>query len=812
MKTLDAPIVTDLNRGFHLGEWEVQPLRNTVILEGHARHIEPKVMDVLLCLANSPGEVVSRDQLLSEVWEGLVVTEEVLTRCISELRTALGDTSRQRQYIRTIPKRGYSLIMPLQEIAVSNAEAVLEEDEIKEPISISSQELSAQDLSTGSDNKLDRLSSVSIFNRSVSLPSFAAVAIVALLSLVTVFYGSWSTEDAVLPRASQHNVTVNETGRAPINSASSLTVAVLPFVNISGDSSRDYFGNGLAEDIRNQLINTPGIQVAARTSSEVFRDRAIDVREIGRQLNVSTLVEGTVRQNGQQLRLTIQLTDASTGFPLWSERYEQTIDNLFEVQDQIAASIVAQLIPDLRQPLSTVKLSPADVRAYDSYLLGRHHWNQRTPESVRKAIGYFRQSIEIDRNYALAYSGLADALILNSNYDMDVDPDAAVTEAQDNVNKAMALNSELAEVHASQGLIFRINGESEKAREFYQRAIALNPRYSMAQMWLGNVLQDLNQITEAYPHYKAAITVDPLHPRIQNNFLRALSLLGNYEQVASYASHFYQQSLSESLLKIEMNSYLLSGQYGKVLEFAVRHNFSEHYKTYATQIVIEALIYLQRFDEVDMLIEQNRGYFKADQLSKIRVQQALAKREPDKIMLVAEQMQLSDNLCSRRKGYRYAGYAGFLKENYQRANDDFSRSLEPIEHYCKEDPVNQLNVYAHYAVSLRQANRNNDAEKIVTEGFSKLKTMLDGGYNGSNFVFGHAAMQIAAGDNQKAMDLLQELENRNWQPFGKINANPFFDDLQEQLFTNPDNVAGATHAYQNIQTQSKNISLTKFGI
>lgn len=829
----------DLNAGFRLGEWEVEPLTNTLRRGGHPSHIEPKVMDVLLCLARHQGEVVSRDQLLAEVWDGLVVTEEVLTRCISELRTALGDTNRERRFIRTVPKRGYVLILPMEPVAVDSGVPA------QQP-SVTSAAPDKKPVRSGEKNLVNETFQILrlIISTLGKLSMFAITALATVAGLIVAATFLSVDELPSLEEGLRINITeAGESGAIEItrardgsfelstsvdqaippreDSPALPTIAVLPFVNLSGNPELDYFSSGLAEDIRNQLINTGGIQVAARTSSEVFRNQSIDVREIGRQLNVAALVEGTVRLNDERLRLTVQLTDASNGYPMWSERYEQTFDDVFEIQDQIANHVVAQLAPSLTpKRISGNTSMSSDVRAYDYYLLGRHHWNQRDAESIEKAIDYFQRALDRDENYALAYSGLADALILQVDYQNKNAPDSmikdhteAALKAQTYVDKAMALNPQLAEVHASQGLIYWVSEHLPEARSAYQEAVRLNPNYSMARMWLGNVLLELDQVTLANQHYEVALAVDPLHPSIQINYLQAKLLMGRYDEVTQNAQRFYKQTHAEQLLKVQMHTFLELGQYDKVLDFAVRHTFSEHYATYTTHILMQALIALDRFAEVEALIEQNPGQIDADDLSWFRAQQALVSREPAKLLMAAEQLERSKDPCDALYGSYYAGQAYLLKKDFPRALRHFRKGLNEIDQrLCWKNSIQQLAIYANYARGLQLAGKDTEAEEILAQGFLKWDKLAAGGRAGAEMMFTRATLEIVAGNTQRASELLQTMASRGWQPYGKVRQNPLYDGLQEQLFSGEQAFVEVAAVYEKMQEDCEDVKLTKFGL
>ncbi len=843
-------------RGFRLAEWAIEPLTSTIKRNGYTLHVEPKVMDVLLCLARNGGEVVTRDQLLRQVWVNLVVTDEVLTRCISELRAALGDTSRERLYIRTVPKRGYSLIMPVTALkeapdiateppaSETASSAALHEPQPKtrpEPQLAAQPERAAPAKHAQTETSTARWLAREIINllKSVGqgLTRFGVVAlammfcfifllaVVAILANREVTVAGDSDDGATAPDKmgarlalifdeKPEAVATADAGTA--TGSEPLTVAVLPFINLSGDPDSDYFSNGLAEDIRNKLISTPdlGIRVVARTSSEVFRNRAIDIREIGQQLNTQTLVEGTVRISGERVRVTVQVTDADDGFPMWAESFEYTMDDILRIQTEIAEQVVKQLAPTLTPDLIAGQPEQISVKAYDYYTLGRHHWNRGTAESLQKAIGYFRQALRLDDKFALAYSGLADAVILTADY-ADADRASTAAQATELAEKALALNPELAEAHASQGLIYRVTGDIDAAKKEYLRAVDLNPNYSMARMWLGNVLMDLNDVNAAFKHYQVAVQVDPLHPTVQKNYLRVLFSMGRDEEANKLARQYYAQSKAEVLLKARLYMLLAAGHYDQVLKFAVRHNFSEEYAIYATQAVVEALIYLQRYAEAEALIEQNRKQFSGSQLAWFRAQQAIAVRDADKLLMAAERMEANEADHDHYQGCRsnfvnhWRGLAAGMKQDHARANGFFKASLAQNTDDCMRDLIRRSTFYAYYAQSLANSGQDGLATETLQQAWQELDFAVDHGRQGAEVIFSKAGLLAAGGAYAKAGAQIQTLVDHKWQFYGQLQHQPLFDGLKEKLASA--NAAIASQ-YETMRENCKDIKLTKFGV
>jgi TolB-like protein len=233
------------------------------------------------------------------------------------------------------------------------------------------------------------------------------------------------------------------------------SIAVLPFVNMSNDPEQDYLSDGLAEELLNLLARIKGLKVAARTSSFAFRDEEQDIRSIGNALNVSTLLEGSVRKSGDRIRVTAQLIDAADGYHLWSDTFDRELTDIFRIQDEISAAIVTALRAHLDPDASTAASSPTSVAAYDLYLQGRHLARELKEGNTRKALDLFRQATDIDPDFAPAWAARAAAVLdlRETQYWGEIPAAEAFALAQSNIDKALALDPLLAEAHVSRSML-----------------------------------------------------------------------------------------------------------------------------------------------------------------------------------------------------------------------------------------------------------------------------------------------------------------------------------------------------------------------
>jgi len=305
------------------------------------------------------------------------------------------------------------------------------------------------------------------------------------------------------------------TAGAPAGKAS---VAVLPFEDLSQERTSEYFGDGIAETLISNLSSVPGLDVAARTSAFSFRGRNVDAREIGRQLGVATVLEGSVQRAGGRLRISAQLVKVSTGTNLWSETFDRSADDIFAVQDEVARAVVTALKGRLLVgPARLAASEPThDREAYDLYLQGRFFWNKRAVPDLERAIGLFEQALERDSSFALAHAGIADAYIALAFYS-NGSTLPILTKARSAAERALALSPDLGEAQTALAYLTFLEWKLPAADSAFQRAIALNPGYATAHKWYSDLLLTDGRAAESMRELLRAKELDPLAPIIMAN-------------------------------------------------------------------------------------------------------------------------------------------------------------------------------------------------------------------------------------------------------------------------------------------------------
>jgi len=433
------------NMGFRLGDWTVRPDRG--ILESHDGpvHLEPKQMDLLVFLAHRAPEVASKEEIFDAVWPGSYVAEVGLKRNVSQLRRALGDDARQPRIIKTIPKRGYQLMVPAVPFEINE-----DENPAGNPSAETEPDANPAPAETGAGHE---------------------------------------------PQPSKRSTRPS--------------IAVLPFADMSPGRDQEYFCDGIAEQIINTLAHVGGLRVVSRTSCFTFKHRTVDVREIGKELDVATVLEGSVRKAGEHLRIGAQLINVENGYQLWSDQFDRHLQDVFGIQEEIAQNIADALRIRLsaRERRTIEKVATHDVEAFDLYLRGRQLFYGSKRRSIRSALERFVRASEKDPGFALAHAGIADC---HSYLYLYFGGSRSDLEQADRASqKALELDPELAEVHAARGLSFALGKQFIEAEQEFKSAIALNPNQFEAHYFYARTCFVQGKFEKAVQLYERASDVNP---------------------------------------------------------------------------------------------------------------------------------------------------------------------------------------------------------------------------------------------------------------------------------------------------------------
>jgi len=328
-----------------------------------------------------------------------------------------------------------------------------------------------------------------------------------------------------------YNILPEEEGESSMVTADKCRVAILPLANIGRDPENEYFADGLTEELISTVSRVRGLAVTSRTSVMKYKNVAKAIPEVGRELGVGTVLEGSVRRGGVKVRVAVQLIEVQSDKHLWSQSYDREIEDIFAIQSDIAQNVASslelQLLAEDRQEIQ--RKATEDIDAYKMYLKGRFYWNERNPESVKKAMKYFEEAIGRDSDFAQALVGLADCyLILIDQAVLDL-KDAGL-RLRSLLDNALRVNDRLAEAHASLGNLFIHEWNWSSAETEFRRAIELNPNYATAHQWYCLLLSFTDRPDDALYEVRAALRLDPVSPIMNMNLANLLLQAGRFEE------------------------------------------------------------------------------------------------------------------------------------------------------------------------------------------------------------------------------------------------------------------------------------------
>jgi len=517
---------------FRFGPFEADTYAQELSKNGTKVKLRGQPFLILELLLKRAGEVVTREEIQQKLWpaDTFVDFEHGLNTSVKKLRQVLSDSATEPRYIETLPRLGYRFIAPVETVVESPSKvAGAKVPAVRQPGNTLPDRPQVTPVLLAGQHERGR-----------PRLHFFVPAIVALAGLAVIFSVARTRGWFLGMFRSTRNasVAVASVARSP------RSIAVLPLQNLSNNPAEDYFADGMTDELTTDLAQFRSMRVISRTSAMHYKGASKTAPEIGRELGVDTLIEGTVQRVGDRVRIRVQLIDSASDRHLWARTYDHELEDVLLLQSSAARDIAEEVQGKVALPQTDARANSQRVvqpDAYEAYLKGRYFWNKRTEEALKKSIDYFEQAISRDPKFAAAYAGLADTYsILGS----DVLP-ARVASAKAHLaaNKALELDPTIAEGHAELGLLaFYYDWDWKQAEQEFRRAIELNPNYATAHQWYGYYLAAMGRFQEALEEAAKAQQIDPLSLSINT------TLAGRYRDL-----HQYAQAIDLSRRTLEMD-------------------------------------------------------------------------------------------------------------------------------------------------------------------------------------------------------------------------------------------------------------------
>ena len=532
-------------RIYEFGRFRVDAAERCLLRDGEPVLLPPKAFDTLLALVEHSGHLLKKDELMRTVWPDAFVEENNLTQHIYVLRKILGEMDGEK-YIETVPRIGYRFRAVVKEVRDEGAD-IFVESRAKYRVTVKEEESYEEDEEQPSAAQAIRPALAAPLpsprSRLKSGYVYLAVAgvLVGLVALIWIT-GKTKRDSAVAARPTFNSI------------------AVLPFKTIGeGD---EHLGLGVADTLITRLSRVRRIGVRPISAVHRFTGLGQDPIAAGRALGVDAVLDGRVQRVDRRIRVTVELISVQDGAVLWTETLDEHSDDIFKLQDAIAARVVgslpAALTNDERALLA--KRYTTNPEAYEAYLKGRFFWNKRTQEGFAKAVDHFRQAIRLDPSYALAYAGLADCYVLGAD---PIPLEANTRRMKETVDRALELDDTLAEAHASLAYyIGAVEWDWQGAEKGFRRAIELNPGYATAHHWYAYHLAALGRLEEAVAEIRRAHQLDPLSLIINTDVGHILYFARQFDEAIAQYRRVLEMDANFAVAHLRLSeAYIAKGMY-----------------------------------------------------------------------------------------------------------------------------------------------------------------------------------------------------------------------------------------------------------
>lgn len=503
---------------------EIDEVRFELRRYGEIQHVEPLVFDLIVFLVKNPGRIISRDEVIDELWEGRIVADATISSCIKSARKALGDSGEVQKYIKTKRGRGIQFL----------------------PNANTTTETASKDMKGSGSKAIDV---------SLSMKIKLGIIFALALAVIILFLNQNTTDIAPTPMIGG-------------NEEELLTIAVMPFVDLSAAGNQQYFGFGISEEILNVLTTVAGLDVTSRTTAFSLQDDNLSVPQIAERLGVNYIVEGSVRSSGNRIRITAQLIDAINDVHLWTENYDRELNDIFAIQDEISIAITDALRVELIGDLANEEAPTNNMNAYALYLQGHQYFLNRGTGDVPTSIANLKtaallleEAVALDPDYAEAWADLAMVyVVLPVYFTNEYSYEETVIRATEAADRAITLKPDLGQGWAIRGFIYSNSFDFIEAEDALTRATILNPNNETSWLWLNLHYSAVGLHDQAQEAVERAIEIEPTSAIVHNVLGTVMQAKGNRQQAkqlqlkAVDEMGFRLGHIDKALLAIENNN------------------------------------------------------------------------------------------------------------------------------------------------------------------------------------------------------------------------------------------------------------------
>jgi TolB-like protein/Flp pilus assembly protein TadD len=602
-----------------------------------------------------------------------------------------------------------------------------------------------------------------------------SIMMVAMFGLAFVFYQYYSE---VFESGPAQQVVEQREFKAPENS-----IAVLPFTDMSEEGDQAYFSDGISEEILNLLAGVEGLHVAARTSSFAFRDSKVNIGEIGRLLNVSTLLEGSVRKIDNRIRLTAQLINIEDGYHIWSQTYDRELTDIFAIQDEVANHIATALV-DSFAGLSTSLVGRTDsFAASQAYRTGRIHWWRRTPGELQRAIELFATALEHDARFAPAYAAMADTWLLLSLYG-NVGTVKATRKAEAMIVKALEIDPGSEEAFAALGLARWQIGQMDAAESALRQAVELNENYVPAQLWLAGLMGQQGRYPEESQVLEKAMALDPLNELLAVNYSKNLAVRGNWAEGKELMQGLIDLRPDSTILLRAMSGY--ESTHGNLVEgwnLANRAWQLQPDDPEDISVLAQTWMLLGDVEEAERIIRQ--GLEKSGQNGNLlrtywRALMVLHRFEEAETLVRDLMSEYGDSLpdAMRNKFNFQLGMIAFVREDFPRAYSLFNEAINDDDQraYSGEE------IWGFTMASLVSdiVGKHEEAEARLADAERRVQRARLNGVDDPGIYYSEAVILAMRDQSERALEKLNQAYQRGFRELWTLNIDARLDSLREQ--------------------------------